>query len=147
MKKNRQFGFTLIEMMVTVAIIAILAAIVYPNYESYIVRTNRAVGEGALLEIASRQEQYFATNATYANALGLLGYTDVYYVDREGASAIAAEAIYQLSVANAGVAVPYTTYTLTATRRNYQTRDAECGNLTLTHRGVKGTSIAGDRCW
>lgn len=146
MKCNKYSGFTLIEMMVTVAIIAILAAIVYPNYENYIVRANRAVGEGALLEVASRQEQYFATNTTYADALGLLGYTDVYYVDREGQQTAAASAIYQLSVGGVGVA-PFTTYTLTATPRNYQTRDDECGNLTVTHRGVKGTSLSGDRCW
>ncbi len=146
MKYDKQSGFTMIELMIAVAVVAILVAIVYPGYQGYIVRAHRAVGEGSLLEIASRQEQYFATNSTYANALGLLGYTDTYYVDREGDGTSSTNGIYQISV-TVEAGAPFTTYQLTATRRNYQTRDDDCGDLGLSHRGEKTSTIAGTHCW
>ena len=148
MKPKNHSGFTVIEMMMVVAIVAILAAISYPTYQGYIVRANRGVGEAALLEVAARQEQFFATNSTYANALDDLGYNAAYYIDRESQGTNAAGAIYLISVAaGPNVAAPFTTYTLTATRQNYQTRDEDCGNLGLSHLGVKTTTVAGEKCW
>lgn len=147
--KSRYAGFTMIELMIAVAVIGILSAIVYPNYQNYIIRANRGVGEATLLEVASRQEQYFATNATYADALDDLGYAAAYYIDRESEGTNAAGAIYLISVVagpNAGVA-PFTTFSLTATRQNRQTKDDECGDLGLNHRGVKTSTKSGAKCW
>ncbi len=64
MQKHR--GFTLIELMVTVAIVAILAVIVYPSYQSYLVRNNRAAAQSALMDIAQRQQQYLLDKRAYA---------------------------------------------------------------------------------
>ncbi len=63
-------GFTLIELMVVVAILAILMAIAIPNYNDYLRRGYRAAGQQFLLDVAQRQEQYLLDNRQYATALG-----------------------------------------------------------------------------
>ena len=146
MQRDRQVGVTLMEMMIVVAVISILAAVVYPSYTDYVVRSNRAVGKSALLEVAARQEQYFANNAGYGSGTAKLGYPSAYYVDRKGGQGTSTTGIYLVSVANV-TSAPIRDYTLTATRQNFQTRDTECGNLTLNHLGVKNQTGSGERCW
>ncbi|HYD79734.1 MAG TPA: type IV pilin protein [Paucimonas sp.] len=68
MKTNRQQGFTLIELMVTVAVVGILAAIAYPMYTGHIVKSNRAVAKSFMLNVANRQEQYLLDARSYAQA-------------------------------------------------------------------------------
>ncbi len=143
---DRQSGVTLLEMLIVVVIVSILAAVAYPAYQDYVVRSNRAVGAGSLLEVAARQEQYFANNAGYASTTALLGYGAAYYVDRDGEQGTAASGIYLITVANV-TSAPALDFTLTATPQNYQTRDTDCGDLTLTDRGVKDQSGSGERCW
>ena len=72
----RQQGFTLIELMIVVAIIGILAAIAYPSYQNHILRTGRADGQAKLLEIMAAQERFYSQNQTYVANLGAdgLGY-------------------------------------------------------------------------
>jgi type IV pilus assembly protein PilE len=60
-------GFTLIELMVTVAIVVVLASIAVPSYTAYIVRSNRAVAHSEMMDIANRQQQYLLANRTYAD--------------------------------------------------------------------------------
>src|ERR1700756_5348239 len=68
-------GFTLIELMVTVAIVAILAAIAYPSYIAYIVRANRAAAQGYMLELTSLQQRYLLDARSYALDLPTLNTT------------------------------------------------------------------------
>lgn len=72
MKKAR--GFTLIELLVAVVIVAILASIAIPSYREYVIRSNRRAAQAAMMEIATRQQQYFVTNRVYAESIGELGY-------------------------------------------------------------------------
>ena len=62
-------GFTLIELMVAVAIVGILAAIAYPAYGKYLVKSNRAAAQVHLVELAQAQAQYFADARVYADSV------------------------------------------------------------------------------
>ena len=66
---KKYVGFTLIEVMIVVAIIGILAAVAYPSYVDHLARSNRAEGQRELLRIANLQEQYFVESRVYTNDL------------------------------------------------------------------------------
>lgn len=70
---RRMLGFTLIELMITVAVIAILAAIAYPSYQEHVRRAVRSKGQQFLLDVAQRQEQFFLEQRAYATVLGVGG--------------------------------------------------------------------------
>ncbi|WP_263140378.1 type IV pilin protein [Pseudomonas sp. RIT-PI-AD] len=134
MRSNTARGFTLVEMMITVAIIGILAAIAYPSYQEYVIRSNRSEGQALLSDAAAREERYFAQNNSYADTVAKLGM-----------NADSANKLYTLSVSN----VTSTTYTLTATPTGSQTRDKKCAILGLNQAGVRsktGTADLAD-CW
>jgi type IV pilus assembly protein PilE len=145
MRRNQR-GVTLIELMVVAAIIAIISAFAYPSYERYVVRTKRAVGQNALLQVADRQQQFFMDNKRFAADLTNLGYTaNPFVVDDDGAATVAGDgdAVYSLSLTN----VTATTWTATAAPLHGQlSRDTNCGSLTLTQAGAKGSSGGGE-CW
>ena len=65
---QKQQGFTLIELMVTVAIVGILAAIAYPSYQSSVIKSRRADAEGVLLGLANAMERHFTESNTYLGA-------------------------------------------------------------------------------
>lgn len=66
--KRRETGFTLIEIITALGIIAILVAIAYPNYMEYLVKTRRADAQGALMSLANAMERYYTQNNTYVGA-------------------------------------------------------------------------------
>ncbi|MDO8413789.1 MAG: type IV pilin protein [Gallionellaceae bacterium] len=73
--KRIQLGFTLVELMVVVAIIGILAAIAYPSYTSHLVKGRRASAQAHLMDIAQRQQQYLLDARSYATSLTALNMT------------------------------------------------------------------------
>lgn len=68
-------GFTLIELMITIAIIGIIAAVAYPSYTRYVVKGHRSAAQSHLLDIALAQSQYLSDNRTYATSLSDLSIT------------------------------------------------------------------------
>ena len=64
-----QTGFSLIELMITVAIVAILASVAYPSYQQYVIRSNRSEMQQFMLDIANREEEYLLNNRLYTNTL------------------------------------------------------------------------------
>ena len=76
MRRNPgQNGFTLIELMIVVAIVGILAAVAYPAYQDYLRRGNRSAAQSFMMEVSQRQQQQLMSNRTYAQSLATLGLT------------------------------------------------------------------------
>ena len=147
-------GFTLIELMIVLVVLAILVTVAVPSYRNYVLKANRAVAKGKLLELASRQEQYFADNKIYSNTLDVflgLGTTNARVdANYNWVPVTSADGIYQLSVVTAAVGgVNHMAYTLTATPVSAQADDAgKCATFTLTNTGQRAaTGSLGTECW
>lgn len=146
-------GLTLIELVITVAIIGILAAIAYPSYQDYARRSNRAVAKTTLLEVQSRQDSYFSDRKRYATDLTDLTYpaATTFFLLNTGDTAAddaSKTAIYSITIGNLQPAAEPTRYTLTATPINLQAADTKCGALTLRSTGRKtAQGTGGADCW
>ena len=142
-----QRGMTLIELMVVVAIVAIVFALAFPSYERYVVRTKRTVAQNALLQVADRQQQFFMDNKQFAANLTNLGFNaNPFVVDDQGSATVATDddAVYSLTLSN----VTQTTWTATAAPLQGQlSRDTDCGSLSITQAGTKASSGGGANCW
>ena len=126
-----QTGFTLIELMIVVAVISILAMIAYPSYQNQVERGRLAEGKAAITQAATRMERCYSTKGTYKNCISS-------GIDSESG-------YYRVSV----TAVDNNTFTLTASRVKASGAN-QCGNLTLTQTGktgVSGASKSASECW
>ena len=125
---NRRFrpsGFTLIELMIVVAIVGILASIAYPSYQSYVKRAKRSVAQQFMLDISSREQQYLLDARAYTATIGSGG------LNMTVPSEITP--YYTVAVAVDNTAAP-PTFTITSTAIGSQVSD---GHLTLNNLGQK----------
>ena len=130
MKAEQQRGVTMIELMVAVAIVAILAAIAYPFYNDFVRRAWRADGIRALEAMANNQEKWRISNTTYTSTLG-----NIWDGGKGGANS-STDGKYTLGVQNNSA----TAYQLLATPSGWT--DGDCGILCRNQNGPLGANCA-----
>ena len=130
---QRLLGLTLIELMVVVAVVAILVSVAIPSYNNHVMKSRRAAASACLMERAQFMERHYTTNLTYVGA-------------PEPAQCADIANFYTVSYATNPTA---RAYTLQAAPKGAQLRDTQCGTLSLTSAGQRGsadtTGMA--RCW
>ncbi len=140
MNSARSYGFTLIELVISLAIVAILAAIAFPAYQDHVRKARRADAKAALVELAQWMERNYTEALRYdqdSNGGAIaLPFTEV---PREGSNKY-----YDLTLSN----LTATTFNLNAAPKSAQVHD-KCKTLTLTHTGLKGTTsgLGIGECW
>lgn len=151
---NSESGFTLIELMITVAVVAILASIALPSYQEYVARSRRAELKTVLLEAGQWMERHYSENYRYDQNTAGSAIADIFPANlsqspRNGGGA------YTVGVSAAGTR----TFTLTATRVGTGPMGSDrCGDFNLTNTGVRSNTgysttkfasaaIAATECW
>ena len=159
-KKGSAKGFTLIEIMITVAILGIIASIAVPSYVEYVRKGKRADAKVELLRLAQMQESFFVQNLSYAKnltaskATGGLGL---------GTTVLSEQGEYSLAISDKepsgcnglSSGTPCTGYTITATpvSGKSQANDSDCKGFTINNVGQKGITVASattamiQKCW
>lgn len=132
----KQKGFTLIELMVVVAIVGTLAAIAYPSYQEYVARARRADAKTVLLENAQFLERFYTQSGTYVGAALPLAESP-----KDGATKY-----YDISFVAAQTA---TAFQIQAVPKNAQSGD-KCGSLIVNQsnqKSVSGATLDSATCW
>lgn len=142
-RSNLLAGFSLIEVLIAITIVGLLAAISYPSFQNSMIKSRRAEGKTALLDLQQRMERFFLDRNSYTTATIGSGdsTTDVL------PSNLTENGRYALQISATSNTPP--SYTIQAVPQPPQNADTECGTLTLNSQGVRGISGTGQvsNCW
>lgn len=152
---RRQQGFTLIELMVVVAVATILTIVAVPSYINTVRKSHRTEAKSILLDIAGREERFLATNGSYSSNPQDLGFSFTSW----GTGQTVGSGYYQISLSNVNAATASSTttaatpatYLFTATAFGAQAKDTQCATFTVTQAGVQSSynsaGVATTGCW
>jgi type IV pilus assembly protein PilE len=147
--RARNDGFTLVELIVTMVIAAILAAISIPAYSNYVRKAHRVEARSAVLDIASLEERWFSTNNSYTDDPTKLG-----YVGTAGTAFTVGSGYYNVLVSkvDATSSTALATYTILATAIGDQLKDTQCKTFQVTSNGTQSAADAAsaantNTCW
>lgn len=138
-------GFTLIELMIAVAVVGILTSVAYPAYTSHVVKARRSAVQSFMYTAANQEEKAMLNSRAYFSAANTTQWT-------AASLTVPAEVagFYAVTAVADNAATP-PTYLITATPTGVQlSRDTLCGTLTLNQAGTKtksGNAAAVSRCW
>lgn len=167
---TRDTGFTLIELVIAMSVVAILATIAVPSYQQYVLRANRSVAKTVLLKIAQDQESWYGDRKSYATDFTVLykaSSAGTRYIGNDGQmsdNVVSGTTIYNItmkqnpstdvvascSLGGNSLANPANSYVLIAapTSGGVQANDTKCATLCLSSTGVRGASgTDGTTCW
>lgn len=139
--KNRRrsiSGFSLIELMIALVVLAIIVGIAVPGYSSYMVEARRADAIAFLMELAGEQQRYFSEYNQYASTVKDLGYPDDSVTSPEGH--------YSVSVSDASSNLRYV-LTATPVSDGKQADDSECMAFVISSTGAKSNTGTNSDCW
>ena len=138
--RNYSRGVTLIELMIVIVVVAILASIAVPSYRQYVMRTHRAEGKTAIMQVAAAQEKFYLQHTRYA--------LDTEIDDAPpaglGINATTENGWYTLEIDVTDEDNPQD-WTVTATAAGSQATDTHCATLSVSSAGVKDATNAD--CW
>jgi len=140
---RRSAGFTLIELMIAVAVIGILASIAYPSYQRYVTESRRTDAKAILMEVAGQLERCYTVNNNYqdCNAFPRDSENGFYIVEEpDGWDGTGPEP-------SDGFIATFAYRIVAEAREPQKSRDSNCGDLTLSHRGERGATGDRDDCW
>ncbi len=152
---NKNKGFSLIELMITVAILGILSAITVPSYMQYVQKTKRTEAKAEVLRLAQLQESYYVQNLSYAkltNGTGGLGFTDATVTTETGLYTVSVQGFASdgTTTCTGDSVTPCVSYVVEAlvVSTGPQAQDSDCSNgFRLTNTGVKQARSSTDTLW
>ena len=139
LRQHRMRGVTLIELMVVLAIVAILSSLAVGSYRRYVLRANRTDATSALLRIQVGEEKYFLQNNSYTANATAAPPTGL------GVASPTPNGFYNLAVAGAPAIA--TSFKATATATGTQTQDTSCQTLTIDDQGLRNSAPSTTDCW
>jgi len=139
-------GFSLIELMVTVAVAATIFTIAIPTYQAQVRKSRRTEARTAVMDLATREERYFSVNNSYTSSALQLGYSaqDAAItnepIGNNGYYTVTVQAPPVIPPARAG-------FTVTATAVGTQLKDTPCRTFTVNEAGTQASAPSATECW